>query len=779
MQKISHKKPQASKKLVKPKHSPKSYQIHKTLEEIYSSQLSELQSKKLQSIKKPSSKKPSSSAQRNSIKKPKSSKLKKFIQSFPQIQSSSDTEQVKKPSKKSVNANEVHNKKLMKTSSKFNGKVRSPTSELVATLKSSKAKIFDLVKTRLKSSKIRSVSSRRSSKELKKNLKANRSNSLGRPLSNMEQANQEKFEKISFQHPATCRENYYEDPEFHYRNLEPCKTHKVNKKTISLMDTEEFGDFQEFDRTSNDMMKKTKKIFNLEQDSQNSVFSNQKSISLKKNSEQVLENFKRNHAARVIQRNFRIFLKKHTKVSTTQLEEIVKEQISWKEAQILALEYLKQKELEDLQFLAGVLGRNVQLEEVLAKAVQTRYDNFSKVFKDNLEGIELKYKETVKNPKVPEASQKQIDTKEVVNKIIHDTNINSSLSKLQVESLVKESKEMTIKVNNIEEETKSESRPRQVIKSNANELNLNDIEQIDPTMLSPILPEIMNFPDLSSLIIEEERHENNGLIPEPCDKFEDFSLEALISGTPCSNIPLLKLEEIKDMIEIIPSDKRIMTHSEFIYDYLKEVFFKFKEEIIVKVSKPVLRDPLEELEKIHNDFNDFEDRFIYEPVIDVDKALKTVRNEAADSTTTTDRQVLQADIIHKKMLLAASDEIFQYFRPYNVKGTPQLWSLQDRQIGKRPLEAEEIMNVFLGFITGLSLCQVGKIPTENMILSNGHLDDAALAFARNEALEFTLKKDILDYEWIWNDFEFEETQVKLDMADILLSDLAEELVNLI
>ena len=778
MPKISHKKPQAGKKLVKPKHSLKSYQAHKTLEEIYSSQLTDLQCKKLQTIKKPSSKKPPSTTQRNSVKKTKSSKLKKFIQGFGQIQLSSDTEQAKKPSKKSLIPNEAHNKKLTKTSSKFNGKVRSPTSELVATLKSSKAKIFDLVKTRLKSSKIRSVSSRRSSKELKKNAKANRSNSLGRPLSNMEQANQEKFEKISFQHPATCRENYYEDPEFNYRNLEPCKTHKVNKKTISLMDTEEFGDFQEFDKTSNDMMKKTKKIFNLEQDSQTSLFGNQKSISLKKNSDQVVEKFKRDHAARVIQRNFRIFLKKQPKMSASRLEEIVKEQIGWKEAQIMALEYLKQKELEDLQFLAGVLGRNAQLEEVLAKAVQTRYDNFSKVFKDNLEGIELKYKETVKNTKIPEQGLRPKDTKEVVSKIIQDTNMSSSLSKFQVESIVKESKEMTIKVSNVDEETKSESRPRQVLKSNADELNLNDIEQIDPTMLSPILPEIMNFPDLSSLIIEEEKPENNGSVPEPCEKFEDFSLEALISGTPSSHIPLLKLEEIKDMIEIIPSDKRIMTHSEFIYEYLKEVFLKYKEEIVTNISRPVFRDALEELEKIHNDFNDFEDRFKYEPVISIEKALKAVRNEGVDNTTT-DRQVLQADLIHKKMLLAASDEIFQYFRPYNVKGTPQVWSLQDRQVGKRPLEAEEIMNVFLGFITGLSLCQVGKIPTENMILSNGHLDDAALAFARNEALEFTLKKDILDYEWIWNDFEFEETQVKLDMADILLSDLAEELVNLI
>ena len=712
----------------------------------------------------------------NLLKNPKPSNPKKFLQDFRQIPSS-DPEQVKIPSDKTRVSDEVHSKRLLKTSSKFNGKVKSLPSELMTTLKSGRAKILDSVKTRLKSPDPRPASTSRPSKDRQKEIKPKRSNSLGRPFGRTE-----KLEKNFFQLPVTCRDNPYEDLCLNYEDLRPCRADKVNKKTISLIETEVFGDFREFSKTSNDLMKKTKTNFNLKQDlnnlhnlqnSQNSLFAGKDSKSLKINSGKTLQSLRRDRAARVIQRNFRVFLQKQPKTRAKQLRGIVKEQISWKAAQILTLEYLKQKELEDLQFLARALGRNNRLEEILAKAVQDRYDNFSQLFKANFEDTERKYKETVQSDEISELSCKIKDTKEVVSKIIQETNISSSLSKLQIEGLVKARQEMTIKINDCAQEPKSESRPRQVLKSNANDLELNDIEQLDPTMLSPILPEIMNFPDLSSLLIEEQKYDNNATVPEPCEKFEDFSLEALMTETPG-----LKLEETKDLTETIPRARPRMTNSEFVYLYLKEVFLAYQEEIIAKLETPVLREGLDELAKIRNDFNGFDDRFSYEAVVDIEKVLKGEGKYGAGDAGA-DRQLLQADLIQKTMLLAASDEVLQYLRPYNIKGAPQVWSSQARILGKRPLQAEELMNVFLAFMKGLALCQVGKMPTEATASSNEPLDAAALAAARNEALELALSQDIQDSEWVWNDFEFEETQAKLIVADLLLSTLAEELADLI
>ena len=78
----------------------------------------------------------------------------------------------------------------------------------------------------------------------------------------------------------------------------------------------------------------------------------------------------------------------------------------------------------------------------------------------------------------------------------------------------------------------------------------------------------------------------------------------------------------------------------------------------------------------------------------------------------------------------------------------------------------------------LSRCEIGKIPTEEMILSNGDLDDDLLQDIRDETLANVIRKDILDNEWIWTDYEFEETQTKFDIADMVLSELVSEFIKL-
>ena len=65
-----------------------------------------------------------------------------------------------------------------------------------------------------------------------------------------------------------------------------------------------------------------------------------------------------------------------------------------------------------------------------------------------------------------------------------------------------------------------------------------------------------------------------------------------------------------------------------------------------------------------------------------------------------------------------------------------------------------------------------------MILSNGDLDDDLLQDIREETLANVIRKDILDNEWIWTDYEFEETQTKFDIADMVLSELVSEFIKL-
>lgn len=797
MRKFSLKSNLTGKKITKRKSSPTQNAISpsqagkKTIQEIYSGKPTEKVVKKIRNTKKLTlDRKSSTKTICPGTKKSKHLKTKTYQNGLPLNSNRSDPDFQRKSLEKGRAGSvlEYCQKNYFKPSKKPSK--RSPKSDFLITLKTRRGKIFDLIKTRLKCSKPRPISSRRTSKDTKKSLKSNRSNSLGKAYYAYEFKPDEKYEKISFQHPVSCREGYYESPDFAYKSqLEPCKTQKTGQKFLSLLNTEEFCSPNDLQNPTFDP-KNIKKTFLIQNTDTKTVASDPvkfnfplSTLTLKTNKEKIIENFTRNHAAKVIQRNFRRFLQ--TLHNKTKVQDIAKEQLDWKEAQILTLEYLKQKELEDLQFLSGLLGRNSPLEKLLFKTVQDRYENFSKFFKEDLDEEKLK----IVSEKV-EIIEKGNERKESVSKIILENNMNSSLSKAQIENLVKNNESAVIRV--IPEENKvveKESNENEVeskgLGCNFEHLRIQETENFDPVLLSPIFPETMNFPDLSSLIIEEDKEERGFSVPEPSDKhrFEDFSLESLISATTPqgkTQVPLLNIECMPVTEDILISDKRIETHPLFIEDFLNQIFKDIENSDLGMVKECASKDPLVELEKIHNDFNEFDDKFIYEPILNIEFILFNHFRASENLTLySTDRQLIEADKIHKKMILAAADEILQYFRPYGIKGKPMPWSSESRSLSKDKTSTDDILQGFILYMLELASCQIGKIPTENMILLDGNLDEIALSESRKESLEYTLKKDILESDWIWTDIEYEETQTKLDLSDIILSCLCEELIHLI
>ena len=56
----------------------------------------------------------------------------------------------------------------------------------------------------------------------------------------------------------------------------------------------------------------------------------------------------------------------------------------------------------------------------------------------------------------------------------------------------------------------------------------------------------------------------------------------------------------------------------------------------------------------------------------------------------------------------------------------------------------------------------------------GPLDEDKLNLLREERLALVLAAEIEENEMLWTDYEYEETQTKLDVADMILEFLAEE-----
>ena len=66
-----------------------------------------------------------------------------------------------------------------------------------------------------------------------------------------------------------------------------------------------------------------------------------------------------------------------------------------------------------------------------------------------------------------------------------------------------------------------------------------------------------------------------------------------------------------------------------------------------------------------------------------------------------------------------------------------------------------------------------------MIGNNGELDEDRLQVIRERKLAEFLIAEVQENDVAWNDFQFEETQAVLDIAECVLSDLEVEIVKIL
>ena len=158
----------------------------------------------------------------------------------------------------------------------------------------------------------------------------------------------------------------------------------------------------------------------------------------------ILEEIKRNIAARKIQRAFWRYLKKSDKNSSfkvNKLQTAVKDQICWAKAQLTSIEYLRDKEFEDLESLVSLIPASDAIRETLFGRINSRFEHFVKVFRGQLDQAEQVVVEEMDVGEVVEFSNKVNDTRDVVNKIIQMNNLENSLLREDFEGMVNQEKD--------------------------------------------------------------------------------------------------------------------------------------------------------------------------------------------------------------------------------------------------------------------------------------------------------------------------------------------------
>ena len=82
-------------------------------------------------------------------------------------------------------------------------------------------------------------------------------------------------------------------------------------------------------------------------------------------------------------------------------------------------------------------------------------------------------------------------------------------------------------------------------------------------------------------------------------------------------------------------------------------------------------------------------------------------------------------------------------------------------------------------IKDLNKTQAGKTPKVEFIINSQDSEEDIAAQMREEQLSSILACEVVSQEPCWVNYEFEETQVKLDLSDMTLEELVEETVNIL
>ena len=106
-------------------------------------------------------------------------------------------------------------------------------------------------------------------------------------------------------------------------------------------------------------------------------------------------------------------------------------------------------------------------------------------------------------------------------------------------------------------------------------------------------------------------------------------------------------------------------------------------------------------------------------------------------------------------------------------GNPLAWSKQTRIIQNKLPKVETVFANIKNIIQEWCAIEAGTLPKPDFVM-NDNFEEELFAETRERQLGIILSQEIIDNEETWINYETEETQVKLDIADMLLDQLVKE-----
>lgn len=128
------------------------------------------------------------------------------------------------------------------------------------------------------------------------------------------------------------------------------------------------------------------------------------------------------------------------------------------------------------------------------------------------------------------------------------------------------------------------------------------------------------------------------------------------------------------------------------------------------------------------------------------------------------------------------NEALDVFRPHRKKGEPLPWTGKGGfkiDYTRTNISANEILDLVNGLLLDWNSFKGGPLPCKEFY-HNGHFNEEYFADFREKKLASILAYEIEKEDTErWLDYENEESQIRLDLADIILDKLVEETIDIL
>lgn len=240
-------------------------------------------------------------------------------------------------------------------------------------------------------------------------------------------------------------------------------------------------------------------------------------------------------------------------------------------------------------------------------------------------------------------------------------------------------------------------------------------------------------------------------------------------------VPVLKID-LKPVENEVSETRRLLSNEVSLKFAEKVLFILQPSKILTHLKAPLEKDPLVELDKIQDlqigtfTENDF---WKFDMIVESDEVNKL---EIFDYYSEyRDLETIKVEKVFRRMVVECINFLLQQFRPFGVKGKPLPWEMREVRARMKDKSWHEIVGKVLQDFKYLNEFCIGKHEEIDSLVFN---DENAILKYKERQLDKVIYNEIFVEEEKWLDYGFEEAQVKIDLADVILYELVTEVINI-